>query len=252
MFEKLLLQRLQPILHERETIPDFQFGFRKKHGTIEQVNRIVNKISSDLEGKRYCSAAFLDISQAFDKVWYTGLLYKLKKLLPHDYYLVLRSYLQGRYFFVKHQDEFTSFHQVNSGVPQGSILGPVLYLIYTADLPTSNQVMTATFADDTAILASHADAACASRNLQINLNEIHQWLKKWRIKANGTKSSHVTFTMRRDSCPPVTLDNCQLPQKDDEIPRYISGPPPYLAKAHNYPVSYTHLDVYKRQRVLVY
>lgn len=215
VFEKLLLKRLQPILDEMKIIPDFQFGFRKQHGTIEQVNRIVNKISDDLEGKRYCSAAFLDISQAFDKVWHTGLLFKLKKHISCDYYCILRSYLQGRHFFVKHHEEFTSLHQVSSGVPQGSILGPVLYLIYTADLPTSNQVMTATFADDTAILASHADAVSASQNLQNNLNEVQQWLKKWRIKANGTKSTHVTFTMRRDTCPPVTLDNCQLPQQED-------------------------------------
>lgn len=215
VFEKLLLKRLQPIVNRQKLIPDHQFGFRKKHSTIEQVNRIISTINSDFEEKRYCSAAFLDIRQAFDKVWHTGLLYKLKKHLPYPYYLILKSYLEGRHYFVKHQTEFTNLRNINSGVPQGSILGPMLYSLYTADLPTSRSTMTATFADDTVILASHTDATTASKNLQTGLNEIQNWLNTWRIKANEAKSSHVTFTLRRENCPPVTLNNCQLPQADD-------------------------------------
>jgi hypothetical protein len=68
LFEKLLLQKLKPILIEQKFILDHQFGFRREHATIEQVHRVVNKINQDLHLKRYCSAAFLDISQAFDKI----------------------------------------------------------------------------------------------------------------------------------------------------------------------------------------
>ena len=77
ILEKILLQRPTHITEERKLIPSHQFGFRKKHGTIEQPHRLVNKIHTDLENKRHCSAAFIHIIQAFDKVWHTGLFYKL-------------------------------------------------------------------------------------------------------------------------------------------------------------------------------
>jgi len=68
ILENILLKRLTPIVDERELIPSHQFGFRKEHRTIEQAHRLDYKTNDDLEGKRYCSAAFIDISQAFDKV----------------------------------------------------------------------------------------------------------------------------------------------------------------------------------------
>ena len=72
--EKLLLERLLPEILKAKIIPEHQFGFRNQHTTIEQVNRVTRKIRNDLEEKRYVSAVFLDVSQAFDKVWHKGLL----------------------------------------------------------------------------------------------------------------------------------------------------------------------------------
>jgi len=89
--EKILLQRLTPIIDESKLIPSHQFGFRKKHGTIEEVHRLVNKIHNDLENKRYYAAAFIDISPAFDKVWHAGLFYKLKRAFPHPAYMIPKS-----------------------------------------------------------------------------------------------------------------------------------------------------------------
>jgi hypothetical protein len=76
---RLLLKRPLPMVENNGLIHSYQFGFRQRHAKIEQMHRIVQRIKEELE---YCSAAFLDISQAFDKVWHTGLLYKLRQSLP--------------------------------------------------------------------------------------------------------------------------------------------------------------------------
>jgi hypothetical protein len=131
-----------------------------------------------LETKQYCSAAFLYISQAFDRVWHTGLLPKLRQFLPLNYYLILKSYLHNRHFQVKVEDLYTDLLPVNAGVPQSSVLGPLLYLLYTADLPTSPDSTIAPFADDTAVLATDPDPVIASQKLQTSLLAIQHWLTK--------------------------------------------------------------------------
>jgi hypothetical protein len=215
VLEKLLLKRLTPILQKKHLIPSHQFGFRQRHGTIEQVHRVVKAASNALEEKMYCSAAFLDVKQAFDKVWHQGLCYKLKLNLPHDMFSILKSYLSQRYFYLKLEDHCTNLHPILAGVPQGSVLGPVLYLLYTADLPTTEKTMTATYADDTAVLATHMDPVIAVRYLQEHLQDIQKWLKKWKIRVNESKSVQITFTMKRGICPSVALNDIQLPQADE-------------------------------------
>jgi hypothetical protein len=194
-------------------IPNHQFSFRQRHSTIEQTHRIIRRINEALENKQHCSAAFLDISQAFNKVWHTGLLYKLRLSLLLNYFLVLKSYLHSRHFLVKAETEYADLSPVNAGTPQGSALGPLLYLLYTTDLPTSPGSITATFADDTAVVATNSDPAIASQKLQTDLLAIQNWFKKWRMK--GT--IHITFTTRREACPPpppVHINNVQLLQED--------------------------------------
>ena len=101
LFEKLLLVRLKTPVTEYKLIPDHQFGFRNNHSTIEQVNRVYSVISYLIQTKKYCSAAFLDFQQAFDKVWHPGLPYKIKTNLPR-YFLLFKSFLYNRRFYVRH------------------------------------------------------------------------------------------------------------------------------------------------------
>jgi hypothetical protein len=96
--------------------------------------RLVQRINEALENKQCCSAAFLAISQAFDKVRHTALLCMLRQSLPLNYFLILNSYLHSRHFLVKVETESTELSLINADVAQGNVLEPLLYLLYTADL----------------------------------------------------------------------------------------------------------------------
>jgi hypothetical protein len=204
------------MVQNNRLISSHQFGFRQTHSTIEQTHRIVQRINEALENNHYCSAVFLDISKAFDKILHTGLLYyKLRLHLPLKYYLILKSYLDSRYFLVKAEHEYTGLFPVNAGVLQGSVPGPLLHLLYTADLPISPESTIATFAEDTAVIATDNVPAIASHKLQTNLLTIQHWLKKRRMKVKGSKSTHVTFTTGREKRPSFHINNVQLPQAED-------------------------------------
>jgi hypothetical protein len=86
---------------------------------------------------------------------------------------------------------------------------------YTAYLRTSSEFTTATFADNIAVLATDSDPAILSQKLQTNLLAIQNWFQEWRMKADGCKSIHVTFTTQKETCPPVQINNVQIPQKED-------------------------------------
>lgn len=211
LWERIYLVRLKSQLDESNIIPSHQFGFRKSHSTIEQVHRVHDTIRECFERKQYCSAAFLDVQQAFDRVWHKGLLCKIKQRLPHSSYSILASYLSNRVFQVRYGEARSSFYNIEAGVPQGSVIGPILYNIFTYDLPTSDNVTVATYADDIAYLSCHESAVTASENLQEVLNGAQRWLTKWRIRASAQKSNHITFSLRKGICPAVQLGNDVLP-----------------------------------------
>jgi hypothetical protein len=187
LLEKLILPRIDPDFTISDWIPHHQFGFHTAHSTIQQCHRITHTILKALNNKEYCTSVFLDVSQTFDRVWHPGLLYKIKHHLPALFPL-LKSYISDRQFRTRVKGEFSALFPINSGVPQGSVLGPLLYLLFASDLPQAPNVTFGTFADDTVILTCHKDVLRASSHLQEYLNILHSWLQKWNIKINETKS----------------------------------------------------------------
>jgi hypothetical protein len=113
---ELLLKRLKPILEENQIIPTHQFGFRQKHSTIDQVHRITTLIEKTLEEKQVCSTVFLDMAQAFDKVWHEGLVYKLEHLLPTEYSQILKYYFCERYLRVRQKVEYSGPKPIKPGL----------------------------------------------------------------------------------------------------------------------------------------
>ena len=214
------MQRLKPFLDETQIIPIHQFGFRNNHSTIDQVHNITTLIEITLEEKQVCSSIFLDVAQTFDKVWHEGLLYKIELLLPTEYSRLLKSYLSDRYFRVKQEDEYFGLKPIKAGVPQGSVLGPVLYLIYTSDLPQPEGTTVTTFANDTAIMVVGDDVEEATEKLQRAADKINNWTRQWLINLNEDKSTHVNFTNRMYHHIPIIMNGKTIPHP--ETAKYLS------------------------------
>jgi hypothetical protein len=144
---------------------------RLQREALENTANILNsrKDNEALEEKQYCSAASLDIYQAFDHIWYTGLTYKLRLFLHLNYFLLLKSYLNSRHFLIKFESDRTEISPAKARVPQGSGPRTLQYLLYTADLPTSSESTTAMFVVDTAVLAMDSDPGIVTQELQTNL-----------------------------------------------------------------------------------
>lgn len=211
LFERLLLKRMKPLIERKELIPIHQYGFRDRHSTIDQVHRITDIIEKALEEKKICSAVFLDVAQAFDKVWHDGLLLKLKKVLPPQFCQLLESYITERHFRVKQEQAYSQIKEIKAGVPQGSVLGPILYLLFTRDIPLTDNTTMGTFADDTAIISVGDTIEEATNKLQSAIDGINLWTKRWRIKLNETKSVRVDYTNRKVNQLPVVINNVPLP-----------------------------------------
>ena len=137
----------------------------------------------------------MDVQKAFDKVHHPYLIFKLIQLgIPCQLIKILNDYLSSRTFVVKVGNSISYPVPVLSSVPQGSLLGPRLFLLFTNDIPRTNDVTLAKYADDTAILCTRKRPHTVFNILQNYLKIYENWLKKWRITVNSSKSAAIFFT----------------------------------------------------------
>ena len=160
-------------------------------------------------------ACFFDLSKAFDRVWHKGLLAKLLHYGVRDRALTwVEAYLTGRRQRVKVIDTTSSWLPIPAGVPQGSVLGPLLFLIYTIDLPhacTNTNTTCSQLADDTALITSTPTLQTTQQQLQKSVCSAGRWLKDWHLLVNAEKT--VTVISHHDNRPPAQQPTIYLDGK---------------------------------------
>ena len=157
IFERVILNRMVSILERNNLIISTQFGYRHKHSIIHPILDLIIESYQNIEEKRFSTLLLLDIRKAFDSVPHPTLLKKLEFYgIRGVSYTLLDSYLSERKQFISINNSNSQLRDVTCGVPQGSILGPLLFLLYINDFPTSLQATPRLFADDTALLISNS------------------------------------------------------------------------------------------------
>ena len=151
---------------ENILISSNQSGFKPSNSWINQLLSITNGIYNSFDERLEVRSVFLDISKTFDKVWHDGIIFKLAQNdISGNLLNLLRDFLIERKQWIVLNGQFSTWKNVNAGVPQGSILGPLLFLIYTNDLTEGLPSNAKLFADDTSLFSLTHDIQTSANNL---------------------------------------------------------------------------------------
>jgi hypothetical protein len=205
--ERLMYNHINTFLTENSLITPKQSGFRPGDSTVNQLIFICDKIAKTLDCGNEIRAIFLDFSKAFDKVWHHGLLYKLKRSgITGKTLHWLQSYLSNRHQRVTLGAASSNLAPVEAGVPQGSVLGPLLFLVYINDLITDLESDVFVFADDTSLFENvDNDPDICTAVLNRDLKRIENWCDKWLFIINLSKTKSILFTRKRNPSPELLL-----------------------------------------------
>ena len=211
LFERVIEQRLRCYLEDIGFINKYQSGFRQAKSTDDHLFRLSQSVMESFNRREHVVAAFLDVEKAFDNVWHNGLRYKIFMLdLPTKMTRWLSDFLVGRVIQVNVNGFLSDKISPIAGVPQGSVLSPLLFLIYVNDLPNPHQRQDSKsqFADDTALWAASKNVQFAAKRLCKDLRKLAKWCAKWRIKLNPEKTKVIIFSrspLARKSKPILKL-----------------------------------------------
>lgn len=222
IYEKIILNRLQKFEKEAGNLIDEQLGFREGKFTVQQLARITNQISNGFNENKSTAMLLLDIEKAFDTVWHQGLIYKLNSYnIPKYIIKIIISYLENRTFSIKVNNSLSQTQIVVAGVPQGSILGPILFLYFINDIPKSKNTNLALFADDTAIIAQSWRKEQAIKYLQDHIEKLENYYETWKIKINVTKTELVIFSKKEKKKQHFTLHMNDTPIQSKKEAKYL-------------------------------
>ena len=203
IFEKVMANRLTTFLETNNLLCEEQFGFRKSHSTLHPLVHFLNNISDAKNKNKYSIAIFCDLKKAFDTVDHQILLKKLYNLGVRGIELEwFRNYLKNRKQFVFVNGKNSSLLSILIGVPQGSILGPLLFLIYINDLPTCNNLKNSLFADDTMLLDSHEDLPTLVSKINLEFHKIVNYFQYNKLALHKDKTKFLLFFKNRNSQTP--------------------------------------------------
>ena len=201
LFEKVIYARISIFLDKFEILYEKQFGFRKHHSTNHALTSIVEQIRKKLDDKNYTCGVFVDMEKAFDTVNHEILITKLQYYgIRGSYNDWLRSYLTNRKQFVTLGNSASNHGKITCGVPQGSVLGPLLFLIYINDMnkAVKNSIVHH-FADDTNLLCSKKNLKELRKTMNDDLSLLFEWLCANRLSLNVAKTEFIIF--RPNKCP---------------------------------------------------
>ena len=195
IMEKLMHKRLYAFLEHHDILFENQFGFRKNNSTAYALLQITERIKESIDNGKFGCAIFIDLRKAFDTVNHDILISKLEHYgIRGELLNWFHSYLNNRKQYVFFNGESSELRNMNCGVPQGSVLGPLLFLIYINDLPNVSKILNFyLFADDTNIYYESADLQKLENKINKELKKLYLWLNVNRLSLNTDKTNFTIF-----------------------------------------------------------
>ena len=205
LFESVMHERLVKHCLENQIITERQAAYLKGDSTVSQLLYMVHHIKQNWNNKSITQGLFLDVSSAFEKVWHNGLLAKLTQIgIDGSFHNLIGSYLKDRKHVVVVDGVKSDTCEVKSGVPQGSRLGPLLFIIYMNDIIDDIESEILIFADDTSLMACGKDPAETAAILNRDLVKLSNWASKWKVTFNPKKSKDIIFSNKcLNNSPPL-------------------------------------------------
>ena len=219
LFEKIISNRIQEFIEDNNIINPWQQAYQPHKEANEHIMIINEYMKKVKENKTLAALLLMDVEKAFDAVWHNGLLKKLHDMeLPSDILRIISSFLTDRTIQVKIGNTLSEVVQLLAGTPQGSILSPLLFILFVNDIPVTQACQVIQYADDIAIYTSYRNPRYLEAHLQKQVDELEDWCEDWFIKLNAKKTQLMIITSQNSrKMIPITVRNNQVEIQDSTI-----------------------------------